>query len=482
MLRKEENVSKWIAKELKKEMKNVGDKGFWETLRESWSKESKKGEDEEASDASDQPGNQGGFGPQGYMTGPAGTSGDKLTMARNLMRDLGLTEAQAAGIVGNMAAESGVENGRPQGSRPGVKAPLVVDGKTGYGLVQWTSQGRQQRLWDFAKSKGYDMSKPLTMDIEYQFFLKEFQGRYVPVLNQIRKAKNVKDASTIFMQQYEIPAGYRTESKIMERYNMSQPIYEKLSSGQGTATEGVGQFIPDMKPDDKKGASSGSGSKLAGDLGRYLDSKGLGSWGSGVHQHPEHPPWKRETGHRVGSLHYASQGGRAIDIGGWGPMQYAREGKSGTDDQTKIIAGISEWEKINGITQRAEFAHEGNDSTGGHDDHVHVAYHNGGEVSGSGERWAKLLGREFVIDRDSTQALEVNFPGFLDAINRADGKDAIQVLKNYASYESRHFRMIPFPVEKMVPVPVPMGSNSGSVVAISVGRGEDPFSSLVTIG
>jgi hypothetical protein len=91
-------------------------------------------------------------------------------MARNLMRDLGLTEAQAAGIVGNMIAESGVENGRPQGTPPGAKGALVVDGLTGYGIVQWTSKGRQQALYNFAKSKGYDMSKPLTMDIEYQFF------------------------------------------------------------------------------------------------------------------------------------------------------------------------------------------------------------------------------------------------------------------------------------------------------------------------
>ena len=159
-----------------------------------------------ASGASDTPGGQ-----KGYMSGPAGTSGDALKMARNLMRDLGLTEAQAAGIVGNMIAESGVENGRPQHSKPGVKAPLVVDGKTGYGIVQWTSQGRQQGLWDFAKSKGHDMSKPLTMDIEYQYFLKEFQGSgYGHVLDQIRKAKTVKEASTIFMQQYEAPAGRKT--------------------------------------------------------------------------------------------------------------------------------------------------------------------------------------------------------------------------------------------------------------------------------
>ena len=185
----------------------------------------------------------GGAGGEGTEVGPAGSSGDKLTMARNLMRDLKLTDAQAAGIVGNMAAESGVENARPQGSRPGTKAPLKVDGVTGYGLVQWTSKGRQQALADFAKSRGADLSKPLSMNIEYQFFLKEFQGAYAGVLKQIIKSQDVKTSPTIFMQQYEIPAGYKTQTKIMERYNMSKPIYDQLASGKGKATEGAGTYI-----------------------------------------------------------------------------------------------------------------------------------------------------------------------------------------------------------------------------------------------
>ena len=182
-------------------------------------------------------------GDESLETGPAGSSGDKLTMARNLMRDLGLTAPQAAGIVGNMAAESGVENARVQGSRPGEKGILKIDGKTGYGIVQWTSMGRQQALADYAVSKGADLSKPLSMDIEYQFFLKEFKGKYGHVLSQIKQAQDVKTSSTIFMQQYEVPAGYKTEAKIMERYNMSKPIYDKLATGEGKATEGLGTFI-----------------------------------------------------------------------------------------------------------------------------------------------------------------------------------------------------------------------------------------------
>ena len=169
--------------------------------------------------------------------GKAGTSADALTMARNLMRDLDLNEAQAAGIVGNMVAESGVENARPQGTKPGVKGPLVVDGVTGYGIVQWTAINRQQALADFATAEGADLNEPLSMDIEYQFFIKELLGDFKTVYDQIRDTDDVKEASTIFMQQYERPAGYNTESKINERYELSKQIYDKLVGGEGTETE-----------------------------------------------------------------------------------------------------------------------------------------------------------------------------------------------------------------------------------------------------
>jgi murein DD-endopeptidase MepM/ murein hydrolase activator NlpD len=176
------------------------------------------------------------------QVGKAGSSADALAMARNLMRDLNLTEAQAAGIVGNMIAESNVENARPQGSKRGVKGPLVVDGVTGYGIVQWTSKNRQQNLADFAISKGVDISQPLSMDIEYQFFIKEFTTSYKNVLDQIISISNndnagVKESSTIFMQKYERPAGFDTPAKIEQRYQLSKPVFDDLMGGKGTESE-----------------------------------------------------------------------------------------------------------------------------------------------------------------------------------------------------------------------------------------------------
>ena len=210
-------------------------------------------------------------------------------------------------------------------------------------------------------------------------------------------------------------------------------------NGFGSADNNTGSNVTNTNTGAPSGGAGirnqGEGSKLAGELGRYLDEQGLGGWGSGVHQHPEHSPWPRESGHRAGSLHYESQGGRAIDIGGWGPNLFRRKGQTGVDDQTQIINAIKTWEQGKGITQRAEFAHEGNDP-GGHADHVHVAYSLGGLVKGLTHAKLGEKGKEFVFDNDSYTAIERKMPGYFDEANAAKGEDAVKVV------EKRHAELM----------------------------------------
>ena len=210
-------------------------------------------------------------------------------------------------------------------------------------------------------------------------------------------------------------------------------------NGFGSADNNTGSNVTNTNTGAPSGGAGirnqGEGSKLAGELGRHLDEQGLGGWGSGVHQHPEHSPWPRESGHRSGSLHYESQGGRAIDIGGWGPNLFRRKGQSGVDDQTQIINAIKTWEQGKGITQRAEFAHEGNDP-GGHADHVHVAYSLGGLVKGMTHAMLGEKGKEFVVDNDSYTAIEKKMPGYFDEINAAKGEGAVDVI------EKRHAELM----------------------------------------
>jgi|MDSZ01.2.fsa_nt_gb hypothetical protein len=78
--------------------------------------------------------------------------------------------------------------------------------------------------------------------------------------------------------------------------------------------------------------------------------------------------------------------------------------------------------------------------------HGDLAYAKGGFTKAMAHR--AILGeegKEFVLDADSTAAIEGAFPGLLSAANKAKGTAAIEALKSYASYD----------MPEVVPVPVP---------------------------
>ena len=101
-----------------------------------------------------------------------------------------------------------------------------------------------------------------------------------------------------------------------------------------------------------------------------------------------------------------------------------------------------------------------------HYNHVHVAFEKGGLVRGMTRAIIGEKGPEFVLDSNTTTALENTFPGFLDALNKANYNNAIQVLRDYASYESGSEEQIvvqqPAPEIVYLPMPMPMGSGMGS--------------------
>ena len=208
---------------------------------------------------------------------------------------------------------------------------------------------------------------------------------------------------------------------------------------------------------------SSNGSKIAGELGRFMKQKGVvpGS----IHRHPEHPPYSLTSGHSQGSLHYQ---GRAIDLG------------ANDYEQGPVLNAVKEFNRIRGVTP-VQLLHAGNDPSGDHNDHVHVAYGQGGFVRGMQKALIGERGVEFVLDTDTTRALEENFPGFLKDINSANYQGAIQVLRNYTDYEDvgggSEVIMIP------VPVPTPLPINSTSDVSIpSEERKSNPFKQLYVGG
>ena len=208
------------------------------------------------------------------------------------------------------------------------------------------------------------------------------------------------------------------------------PDNKSTKSTGGTGGDASAAAMPSVSTQGAGLRNQTEGSKIAGELGRYLNREGL-KWGSGVTEHPEHGGVKPV--HTGGSYHYKEQGYRAIDIGGWGPNRFKREGQAGTDDQTQIIAGIQKFNKEKGV-KPIEFITEATDPTY-HNDHVHIAYGLGGLVRGITHAMLGEKGKEFVIDNDSYTAIESAYPGLFDAINKAKGKDAVEALMAYTDYE-----------------------------------------------
>ena len=112
-----------------------------------------------------------------------------------LMTDLSLTAAQAAGILGNLAFESGEFKSLHEIGQP--------VGKGGYGVAQWTGPRRAQFL-DWCKSHEMDWTSD---EANYGFLIEELLSTQAKSLAQLRKATAVEAAVFTFGYWFERPGG-----------------------------------------------------------------------------------------------------------------------------------------------------------------------------------------------------------------------------------------------------------------------------------
>lgn len=129
---------------------------------------------------------QPGMAPQMQPASPAGGSDRATALMGVLQSQLGLNPIQAAGLVGNIQAESGRElNPLARNPRDG------RDGSDSVGMVQWNGQ-RAQALAAFAAQRGASPSDP---DVQKAFLVAELQGPERRTLDALRAAQTPEDAA-----------------------------------------------------------------------------------------------------------------------------------------------------------------------------------------------------------------------------------------------------------------------------------------------
>lgn len=181
------------------------------------------------------------FGKGKWGTGNGAAIWDNL-------KGKGLGSSAIAGIMGNMQAESGLDPTIVQGG--GHSDEVTVDGSTGYGLCQWTSEGRQQNLKDFAASKG---TKSGDLNTQLDFMLKEVGEGYGDLLQRM-DGMSPYDAALLFHKEFERSADTGEMAKRRGEY-----------ANQIAQSEGKGETFNGSY----SGSSSGGKKKHTGLFGAF---------------------------------------------------------------------------------------------------------------------------------------------------------------------------------------------------------------------
>ena len=206
-----------------------------------------------------------------------GTGNDKIIW--DFLEGQGLNDYGAAGLMGNLYAESGLSPINLQNTYEkslgytdaaytaavdaGTYANFVHD-SAGYGLAQWTYWSRKEALLTYAKSKGRSIGD---LGMQLEFLLKELTG--YGLLDALKTAASVREASDMILLNFEKPASMNSEETKNKRAGYGQTYYDKFANQNETEEDDMNYYktledVPSYyKPTVKKlvenGALKGTG-------------------------------------------------------------------------------------------------------------------------------------------------------------------------------------------------------------------------------
>lgn len=158
----------------------------------------------------------------------------------NALRSAGMTPEGAAGLMGNLKAESDLDPRNLQntyerklGYTDSAYTAAVDSGNyvnfandaAGYGLAQWTHPARKAALLRFARGEGVSIGN---LDMQLRFLIKELREEYPAVWTSLCMAKTVRAASDIVLLQFERPADTSEQVRKL-RARLGEQLLAELS-------------------------------------------------------------------------------------------------------------------------------------------------------------------------------------------------------------------------------------------------------------
>lgn len=168
-------------------------------------------------------------------SGSSTLEGQDTESIYNYLIGQGLSNAGAAGLMGNMEGESGFmtdsveswylygddyrkEYTRKVDSGEISRDEFIYNGG-GYGLVQFTWWEYKRDLYDLAKEKGKSISD---MELQLEFIIDTFRKRFPSLYDTLTTSNDLYTCTYAVLSEYERPAVYNTE----QRYSYAQKYYK----------------------------------------------------------------------------------------------------------------------------------------------------------------------------------------------------------------------------------------------------------------
>ena len=103
----------------------------------------------------------------------------------------------------------------------------------GYGLAQWTSEGRKAGLYDYVKAKGVSIGD---LEAQLEFLFMELGRSYKTVLNALKNATSIRATSDIVLKKFEAPSD-QGEAVMKDRAGRGQNYFNMYADTLGTSKQ-----------------------------------------------------------------------------------------------------------------------------------------------------------------------------------------------------------------------------------------------------